>query len=168
MVTDGGSSRTHQDVQLSQYQAGVLAIFYIDCLGHRGRKPTVSNDSVMMPAPMIGGGFSSETLSSTHATRWLKEILCAGGEAFLMLPAYRRTHLSARETLLSWAAKYGLDRETRQILGYHMVSGSRSALHYSRHEQASPLRHVLRVVNAVAYGNFHPDAGRLGIIPGDV
>eukprot|EP00971_Amphidinium_carterae_P338550 6475942-Amphidinium_carterae.1 len=110
---------------------------------------------------MIGGGFSSEPLSSTHATRWLKEILCAGGEA---LPdvAGISTH-SLKCTLLSWAAKYGLDRETRQILGYHMVSGSRSALHYSRDEQASPLRHLLRVVNAVAYGNFHPDAGRSGM-----
>eukprot|EP00971_Amphidinium_carterae_P324551 6450167-Amphidinium_carterae.1 len=63
---------------------------------------SVSNDSVMMPAPMVGGGFSAEPLSSTHATKWLKEILCAGGEA---LPEVQgiSTH-SLKCTLLSWAA----------------------------------------------------------------
>eukprot|EP00971_Amphidinium_carterae_P148698 2948393-Amphidinium_carterae.1 len=56
-----------------------------------------------------------------------------------------------KATLLSWAAKYdGIDRESRQTLGYHMVSGSKAALHYARDEQAAPLRKLRRVVAEVA------------------
>eukprot|EP00971_Amphidinium_carterae_P100654 1991321-Amphidinium_carterae.1 len=49
------------------------------------------------------------------------------------------TH-SLKATALSWCAKYGVSREHRQILGYHAIRGIKSFLHYSRDEQAVPLR----------------------------
>eukprot|EP00971_Amphidinium_carterae_P239605 4756925-Amphidinium_carterae.1 len=115
----------------------------------------------MMPAPMLGGGLSEEPLSSTHASKWLRELLVSRGADAEVVKGIS-TH-SLKCTLLSWSAKYGLDRETRQILGYHMVPGSRSALHYSRDEQAAPLRRLRQVVVEVARGDFNPDAGRSGM-----
>eukprot|EP00971_Amphidinium_carterae_P203213 4032701-Amphidinium_carterae.1 len=44
-----------------------------------------------------------------------------------------------------------------------MVPGSRSALHYSRDEQAAPLRRLRQVLVEVARGDFMPDAGRSGM-----
>eukprot|EP00969_Alexandrium_andersonii_P322787 14261429-Alexandrium_andersonii.AAC.1 len=50
----------------------------------------------------------------------------------------------------------------RRVLGYHSKPGDRSVLEYSRDELAAPLRSLMKVVDAVAVGDFLPDASRSG------
>ena len=69
---------------------------------------------------------------------------------------------SLKTTCLSWAAKAGVAREHRQILGYHVVQGATSVLHYSRDEQAEPLRQLSSVMHNIRLGKFNPDATRSG------
>ena len=71
------------------------------------------------------------------------------------------TH-SANATLLSWAAKYGLDRGVRRILGYHRPGKDQMANVYSRDAMATPLRRLQQVEEAIMTGEFNPDATRSG------
>eukprot|EP00971_Amphidinium_carterae_P212513 4217404-Amphidinium_carterae.2 len=70
---------------------------------------------------------------------------------------------SLKATTLSWCCKFGVPRETRQILGYHSVPGIRTMLHYSRDEQAVLPRRLWEVLSVVAEGSFDPDASRSGL-----
>eukprot|EP00971_Amphidinium_carterae_P113467 2247969-Amphidinium_carterae.2 len=70
--------------------------------------------------------------------------------------------LNLKPTTLRWAAKFGVPLEVRKILGYHAIKGIKSVLHYSRDEQATPLRELIKVLKAVAAGTFQPDASRSG------
>ena len=54
-----------------------------------------------------------------------------------------------------------MDRESRQILGYHVVAGSAAALHYSSDEQSGPLSKLALVYDDIRTGSFLPDATRL-------
>ena len=73
---------------------------------------------------------------------------------------------SMKATLLSWAAKFGIDKATRRTLGYHVEPGDRSVETYSRDAMAAPLRHLDRVLEAVRRGTFHPDSTRSGFFRG--
>ncbi len=73
--------------------------------------------ALSMPAPLREGGFSRRALSSEGAITWLRELLCVVGiEADLV--AEFGTH-SAKRTLLEWAARAGMSREARLVLGGH-------------------------------------------------
>ena len=71
-----------------------------------------------------------------------------------------------KATLLSWAAKYGLDKATRRTLGYHADPADKAVETYSRDAMAAPLRHLDRVLEAVRRGAFDPDATRSGFFRG--
>ena len=65
---------------------------------------------------------------------------------------------------LSWCSKLGINREARQILAYHVVPGSTSLLHYSRDEQAEPLRLLQQTLSCIRSETFFPDLTRSGYI----
>ena len=106
------------------------------------------------------GSLSDKPLDSADATKWLQELLLRGD--FQKAQVCRVTSHGLKATALSWAAKWGLGREQRQILGYHIVEGASSALHYSRDEQSAPLRALERVYESIRDGSFNPDATRSG------
>ena len=106
------------------------------------------------------GTLSDKPLDSSDATKWLQELLLRGN--FQKAQVCKVTSHGLKATALSWAAKWGLGREQRQILGYHIVEGASSALHYSRDEQSAPLRALEQVYESTRDGGFSPDATRSG------
>ena len=70
---------------------------------------------------------------------------------------------SLKATALSWCAKYGIDRESRRMLGYHATPGDKSMDAYARAPLSGPLRELERVVAAIRAGTFIPDATQSGI-----
>ena len=106
------------------------------------------------------GALSDKPLDSSDATKWLQELLLRGD--FQKAQVCKVTSHGLKATALSWAAKWGLGREQRQILGYHIVEGASSALHYSRDEQSAPLRALEQVYESIRDGSFSPDATRSG------
>ena len=69
---------------------------------------------------------------------------------------------SLKATCLSWAAKAGMPRELRQILGYHIVPGTMTALRCSRDKQAELFRRLSKILSQIRNGVFNPDASRSG------
>lgn len=69
---------------------------------------------------------------------------------------------SLKCTCLAWSAKFGIDKEQRRLLGYHMAPGDRTLEAYSRDAMATPLRGLDQVLSAIAAGSFDPDATRSG------
>ena len=70
---------------------------------------------------------------------------------------------SLKATCLSWSAKYGLDRETRRMLGYHAVPGDRSMDAYARAPLAGPLRKLDGVLDGIREKSFFPDSTASGL-----
>jgi len=111
-----------------------------------------------LPAPSLATGWTRRPLTTGEATLWLRELLVrAGGSA---AEAQRLTSHSLKCTVLSWAAKYGLDISERRILGHHFSSTEGSAVTYSRDAMVAPLRSVQVMLAAIAAGSFMPDHSR--------
>lgn len=120
-----------------------------------------SRDKPTMPAIDHSGQFIiDEELNSGDASRWLRELLLRGGAEPSSVTGIS-TH-SLKSTTLSWAAKFGISRDARSILGYHVVAGSGGMLHYSRDEQALPLRKMQACYEEIRAGSFDPDTSRSG------
>ena len=51
---------------------------------------------------------------------------------------------SLKVTCLTWAAKFGVEREQRRLLGYHLAPGDRTLEAYSRDSMATPLAYWTR------------------------
>ena len=106
-------------------------------------------------------GWSSLLVTAHVAGIWLTNLLRAGGAASQEIVGYG-TH-SCKATLLSWAAKFGLDANTRARLGYHSRgAGGTEFVVYARDTMAQPLRDLNRVLDQVRSGEFNPDATRSG------
>ena len=69
---------------------------------------------------------------------------------------------SLKVTCLAWAAKFGVARDVRRMLGYHLQSGDKSLESYSRDSMAGPLRDLDKVLSAIMDKSFDPDATRSG------
>lgn len=113
-----------------------------------------------LPAPLSDGSWGVGKLTIGEATLWLTEILVrlgVGRESLVDLG----TH-SLKTTLLSWAAKAGLDHETRRTLGGHISKADGSMMAYSRDGIAGPLLKLEMLVSQVRSGLFDPDKNRAG------
>lgn len=84
--------------------------------GLNGRPP-----HPMLPSPQLGGGWSQMPLSVASAGDWLRSLLKIESVARDRVA----TH-SCKATLLSMAAKYGMDCDSRRMLGYHSESNYRT------------------------------------------
>lgn len=115
---------------------------------------------IPMQSVTVSGEFSGFPLEPGDASKWLRELLLRAGFTASQVKGISSHSLKA--TALSWCAKFGMQREHRQVLGYHVVAGSASALHYSRDEQAYPLSLLQEVYEEIRSGNFNPDATRSG------
>ena len=122
----------------------------------------VEQGKPMLPVVKMNGKFGTAPMDSSAGSRWLRELL-------LRVDADRSkvvgisTH-GLKATVLSWAAKWGMHRETRQILGYHIVQGASSMLHYSRDELAAPMRKLCSLYSDIREHQFNPDSTRSGYL----
>ena len=111
---------------------------------------------------MLGmGGWLGRRMRTQEVGHWVSEFAAA----LTKLPAEVINELGAssfKPTLLSWAAKFGVDTGSRRLLGYHVKPKDKSVLIYSRDALAKPLRELGVVLDAVRSGRFLPDADRSG------
>jgi hypothetical protein len=119
--------------------------------------PDFNKHDPCMPVILTSGQWGKMALSSSQAGEWIRLIFNSGGVAKSFS---RVTSHSFKATLLSWAAKGGLSKEHRCILGYHTLDSNQSMLHYSRDEQAAPLRALKRLLHMIKQGQFIPDNTR--------
>ena len=114
----------------------------------------------LLKSPLRSGGWSSESVCSSEATAWLRELLCELGCSVSEL-SDRATH-SNKATCLSWAGKWGVERSSRKILGYHLDKEDVSMALYSRDLIAPALRDLDRVLLGIRESLFCPDVTRSG------
>lgn len=124
----------------------------------RGLHIALPPEHPLMPAPKGDGTPSQRPLMATEAGAWLRKLLHGSLE---QLENKRISAHSMKATTLSFAAKFGLDAETRLQLAYH-VSGFKMLHTYSRDAAAQPLLQLERVLAAVRSGEFRPDSTRSG------
>ena len=100
----------------------------------------------LLPAPRLGGTFGARPLTTPEAADWLRLLLRGtdGCESF-------RAH-SMKTTLLVWAAKAGLDKEVRAVLGHHASALQGSEVVYSRYLQTRALRKLNMMLHRVRIG----------------
>ena len=109
----------------------------------------------LLPAPNADGTWSSRSVGSREATRWLNMLLDLPEDETAV-----SSH-SLKATLLAWCAKCGVDKTDRLILGHHST-GSKSLETYSRDLLSHPLRSLDQVLHQVRIKAFMPDATRSG------
>ena len=112
----------------------------------------------VMPAPSSEGLPTQRPLSASEAGAWLRKILYGNKD---QLEGKRVSAHSMKATMLSYAAKFGLDSETRLQLAYH-VGGFKMVHTYSRDAAAQPLLQLERVLAEIRSGSFQPDSTRSG------
>ena len=115
-------------------------------------------DHAMMPAPSSEGQPTQRPLSATEAGAWLRKVLFGNKD---QLVHKRVSAHSMKATTLSYAAKFGVDAETRLQLAYH-VGGFKLLHTYSRDAAAQPLLELEKVLSAIREGRFRPDSTRSG------
>ena len=55
--------------------------------------------------------------------------------------------------MLSWAAKFGIPKESRRALGYHAAPGDKVMEAYGRDDMAAPLREMTEMLQRIAGDN---------------
>ena len=70
-----------------------------------------------------------------------------------------------KTTLLVWAAKAGLDKEVRAVLGHHASALQESEVVYSRHLQTRALRKLNMMLHHVRIGGTEPICHRMLVLP---
>ncbi len=117
-------------------------------------------DQCLMRAPLADGSFASCRIATADGIMWMREVLADAGVSLEEAAAYG-TH-SCKATLLSWAAKAGMEKSDRRLLGGHAAQKDRSVLEYSRDALSSPLHKLGLLLDRIALGDFVPDAARSG------
>lgn len=112
-----------------------------------------------MPAPSSNGGWTDRALSASEGAQWTRELLAAYGPK--SLTQNRVTSHSGKVTILSWAAKFGMDKSFRKCLGHHLEQGELSVTTYSRSALDIPLQSVVQMLQQINDGLFDPDSSRL-------
>ena len=114
-----------------------------------------------MPAIDEHGKFhDSVPLSSSDASKWLRQILLQAGQNPEQVSGITSHALKA--VVLSWMAKAGKAPFHRKVAGYHAIRGESSLFSYSRDNMSATLRIVQQVVDMVACGKLNPDNTRSG------
>ena len=108
-------------------------------------------------SPKKGGGWAKVPLQVGAAGDWLRFSLKVHD---MRNGRHKVATHSCKTTLLSEAAKYGIDGRSRRILGYHTASKDKSLIVYSRDEMAGPLRKLVDMINGVKTSRFFPDRTR--------
>ena len=113
-------------------------------------------DAPFLPAPLPNGEWSSDPLSSSEITRWLR---------FLLPRPSSEKQLSSHSlkvTTLVWCSRFGMTRDTKRVLGHHADAASGSDAVYGRELQSAALREYILILEAIAAGQFWPGRTRSG------
>ncbi|CAE8603101.1 unnamed protein product [Polarella glacialis] len=111
----------------------------------------------LLPRRLRDGLWSAQPAKADEVTAMLLRLLASVGCEAAALKEVASHSMEA--TLLSMAAKHGVDLRTRRLLGYHVVKGE-SALNYGREHLGVPVHELEKLLDAVRAGSFLPDATR--------
>lgn len=106
---------------------------------------------------------SSGELAVRHLTTG--EVTDLLNHFFKTTEANRLSSHSLKETTLSWSAKYGIDEDSRTLLGHHELSSkgkSKSLATYSRDMLSRPLMFYCQMLASIRSKDFQPDLSRPG------
>ena len=76
----------------------------------------LKDGSPLLQAPLVSGEWSGLPISNAKFAMWVGAIL----ESCCEVPVPRFAGHSAKATVLSWLAKYGVDEDSRTVLGHHV------------------------------------------------
>lgn len=123
-----------------------------------GRPIESLDQEPLLSAPCTDGSWSARSVTTKEAGKWIRNLLRSMDKD----SAFTTIH-TLKATALSWCCKFGLDPDTRAILGHHST-GKSSAECYGRDNLAKPLRDLERVLQQIRTKAFSPDATRSGMI----
>ena len=126
-------------------------------LAHEG---DITNDP-LLPEMAADGTLLPCNMGAARASSWLRALLARNEQVNADSLLAISTH-SLKATLLSWAAKCGMDTLERTILRYHSTGVNTSTLSYSRDAMAGPLRSRQNLIRSVRMQKFNPDDTRSG------
>ena len=110
----------------------------------------------VLPAPLVDGGWMDRSVTSEELSAWLRSLLERGGFDVSSIASH-----SLKHTTLSWAAKWGMDKYIRTLLGHHSTGG-KSLDSYARDVLAPALLEYEEMLRQVRIGSFAPDVSRSG------
>ena len=114
----------------------------------------------VMPAPRPDGSAGTRPLETQEAAAWLRLLVQGSSE----ISSERRiSSHSMKATILSYAAKRGMDIHLRMQLGYHS-SPYKMGLTYSRDGAAASVMAMEQLLGEIRAGYFDPDDTRSGRI----
>ena len=120
---------------------------------------TAGDGSSLVPA-LVGDDFGGVPYKTTEFSTAFRALLVKLG--FRDQIEHVGAH-SLKTTLLSWAAKFGVDRDHRRLLGYHAAPGGDGTVDiYARDVMAVPLRALSAMLSEIRAGAFDPDSTRSG------
>ena len=127
----------------------------LDIRREAGLRNDVEN-APFLPGPLPNAEWSSDALSSSEITRWLRFLLPR--------PASEKplSSHSLKVTTLVWCSRFGMARDTKRVLGHHADAASGSDAVYGRELQSAALREYILILEAIAAGQFWPDRTRSG------
>ena len=116
-------------------------------------------EGAVMPAPDVrsAGTWAVRPISCAETTKLLR--------AFLQCDDPDLKSHSLKRTALSWAAKAGLDREHRRLLGRHASAVQGSDSIYATDLMVDPVRALGAVVKLIREDRFMPDGDRANFFP---
>ena len=132
---------------------------WIDSLKFLGIDPFEAHHGCLMPAPDGHGIPLSRAIETDEAGRWLRLLL---GEHVTRAGSSRliSSH-SLKSTMLTFAAKRGIDHQDRLSLGHHAHPFQMADV-YAREAQARDLRILDELIAELRTGAFCPDESRAG------
>lgn len=126
--------------------AGNWAAIFLDVYEQSGLDIHKVPLGPLLPAPRDGGTFFARPLTTSEAATWLRLLLSDIPDA-----EHVRSH-SLKCTLLVWAAKAGVEKEVRCVLGHHASALEGSEVVYSRHLQTRALRKLQMLLHRIRIG----------------
>ena len=102
-------------------------------------------------APGTDGELCERGCTSDEITTFLNVLLKTGPRA---------TSHSLKHTTLSWSSAYGIDEQSRTLLGHHALPGSKALMVYSRDMLTKPLHLYCSMLVNIRRDHFRPDESR--------
>ena len=124
------------------------------CADGRHLQGDAQGPLVRAPSVKVGGAPCVRGLLSKEITSFLRTFFRNEPDACAL-----SSH-SLKATALSWAAKYGLSKEARSILGRHACATLEAHAIYARDLSFDPVSKLQRVIDEISKGTFSPDSNR--------
>ena len=152
---------TRRSLPVAAPAFGLLGPWAVHWMSSRGgARLDAAHDGSVIPALASEGGWHAVPYTTNEFAKSFRTVLHDKGFSETELVDIGAHSLKA--TCLSWASKFGIEKDKRRHLGSHVTPGDRVVDLYGRDTMAAPLRSLVDVISAIKDGTFDPDATRSG------